>query len=79
MKSDRAKRIEGFRQLFDHWDSYDAKRMPEETIQLALRVNAMLSDEWKVIPCAEGPSVWFFRGDEEEIIQVWATEKRCGS
>jgi hypothetical protein len=71
--STRARHIEGFRDLNANWDSYGAEKLTEQTIQLALRVSAMLGDEWKVIPCADGPSAWFFRGNEDEIIKVWAS------
>lgn len=71
--AERDRHIEGFRDLNANWDSYGAEKLPEETIQLALRVSKTLTGEWKAIPCADGPSVWFYRGDEDEIIQVWAS------
>lgn len=64
------RKIEGFRALKANWDSYGAEPFPELTIQRALKVADLLGDEWKVIPCADGPSVWFYLGDEDEVIEV---------
>lgn len=63
-------RVTAFRALKDNWNSYGAKAFPEATIQRAIKVACWLGDEWKCVPCADGPSVWFYLGDEEEIIEV---------
>lgn len=53
-----------------NWDSYGAEAFPERTVTLAMEIAATLDDEWKCVPCADGPSVCLFRGDEEDIIEV---------
>lgn len=63
-------KIEALRALKKNWDSYGAEAMPERTIRLALLVAEKLGEEWKVVPCADGPSIEFYRGDEEDTITV---------
>ena len=63
-------KVFAFADLKKDWDSYGAQAFPPETIQLAVKVARWLGDEWKVVPCADGPSVCFYLGDEEQIIEV---------
>lgn len=62
--------VETLRALVDNWDSYGAEHFDPRTIALAMQVASHLGEEWQCVPCADGPSVWLYRGDEEEIIEV---------
>jgi hypothetical protein len=61
--------IAEFATLQDGWNSYGAKAFPEATIALALEIARKLGDEWNVVPVADG-GIQFFRGDEEDIVEV---------
>jgi len=63
-------KIEKFRALKADWNSYGAEAFDPRTIDLALEIARKLGPEWKCVPCADGPSVWLYRGDEEEILEV---------
>lgn len=69
---ERDARIRAYINLKNNWDSYGAHPFNPNTIRMALWLSAMLNDEWKVAPCADGPSVYFYRGDEDEQITVMA-------
>lgn len=74
-----ADKVAGFAALKANWDSYGAEPFSEATIELAYGVALRLEPDWKAVPCADGPSVFFYRGDEEEVIEVRANPKAVQS
>ena len=59
-------RIESFKSLKDKWDSYDARTIYPEAIELAKRIVETLKDEenWFVAPMSDGNIL--FEKDKKE-------------
>lgn len=76
MNLERDKRIREYINLPANWDSYGAEPFNSETIRLALFMSAILGEDWKAVPRADGPSVFFYLVDEEQTISVAATSKQ---
>lgn len=64
------KKVEAFATLPDNWDSYGSKKFPPRTILLAREIAAKLGPEWSAVPCADGPSVWLTRDNENDILEI---------